>query len=55
MYKVIHYFEDLKDKNRPYNVGDTFPRRGLKVSQERLVELSSNKNKQKKALIKKVK
>lgn len=52
MYKVISYFTDLQDHNHPYNVGDIFPRNGLKVSEERLKELSSNKNKQNKPLIK---
>lgn len=54
-YKVIHYFTDLQDFNHPYKVGDTFPRLGLKVSEARLKELSSNKNKQKKPLIELVK
>lgn len=53
-YKVIHYFTDLQDFNHPYKVGDTFPRLGLKVSDKRLDELASNKNKQGKPLIKKV-
>ena len=52
-YKVIHYFTDLQDFNHPYKVGDTFPRLGLKVSNERLEELASNKNKQGKPLIEK--
>lgn len=50
-YKVIHYFTDLQDFNHPYHVGDTFPREGMKVSEKRLEELSTNKNKQKKPLI----
>ena len=54
-YKVIHYFTDLQDFNHPYKLGDTFPRLGLKVSEMRLKELSSNKNKQKKPLIELVK
>lgn len=53
-YKVIHYFTDLQDFNHPYKVGDTFPRLGLKVSNERLEELASDKNKQGKPLIEKV-
>ena len=52
MYKVIHYFTDLQDFNHPYNVGDIFPRSGVTVTLERLKELSSDKNKQKKPLIK---
>lgn len=51
-YEVIHYFTDLQDFNHPYNVGDTFPRVGMKVSSARLAELSSVDNKQKKPLIK---
>ena len=54
MYKVISYFTDLQDFNHPYKVGDTFPRLGLKVSNERLEELASSKNKQGKPLIEKV-
>ena len=53
-YKVIHYFTDLQDFNHPYKVGDDFPRLGLKVSNERLEELASSKNKQGKPLIEKV-
>lgn len=53
-YKVIHYFTDLQDSNHPYKVGDSFPRLGLKVSDKRLEELASNKNRQGKPLIKKV-
>lgn len=53
-YKVIHYFTDLQDFNHPYKVGEAFPRLGLKVSNERLEELASSKNKQGKPLIEKV-
>lgn len=52
MYKAIHFFTDLQDFNHPYNVGDIFPRDGLKVSKERLIELSGSNNKQGKPLIK---
>ncbi len=51
MYEVIHFFTDLQDDNYPYNAGDIFPHNGLKVSEERLKELSSNNNRQKKPLI----
>ena len=54
-YKVIHYFEDLKDFNHPYNVGDEFPHAGMKVSEERLKELSSKENRQGQPLIELVK
>lgn len=53
-YKVIHSFTDLQDFNHPYKVGDAFPRLGLKVSEERLKELASKNNKQKKPLIEEV-
>ena len=51
MYKVIEYFEDLKDNDRPYNVGDVYPAEGLSVSEKRLEELASNRNRRKKPLI----
>ena len=46
MYKVIKFFVDLQDNNQPYNIGDTYPRKGLNVSEERLAELASDNNKQ---------
>ena len=54
MYKVIKHFVDLKDKNRPYYVGDVFPREGNNVSAERLAELAGAENKQGVPLIEKV-
>lgn len=51
-YKVIHRFTDLQDFNHLYNVGDVFPRVGMKVSQSRIDELASSKNKLKTPLIK---
>ena len=50
-YKVIHRFTDLQDFNHLYNVGDAFPRIGMKVSQSRIDELASGKNKLKTPLI----
>lgn len=50
-YKVIHFFTDLQDFNHPYHVGDTFPRSGLWVSEERIKELSGSQNKRHKPLI----
>ena len=50
-YKVIHRFTDLQDFNHLYNVGDLFPRVGMKVSQSRIDELASGKNKLKTPLI----
>ena len=51
MYEVIHFFTDLQDFDHPYHVGEIFPRDGLKVTSDRLEELSTNKNRQGKALI----
>lgn len=51
MYKVIKHFTDLQDKNHPYYVGDDFPREGLKVTKERITELSSSNNKRREPLI----
>jgi len=50
-YKVLRYFTDLQDNDYAYNVGDTFPREGMTVSQARLDELSGPHNKQKRPLI----
>ena len=54
MYEVIEFFTDMQDFDHPYSVGDTFPRSGLKVSEDRLSELSSTNNRRKIQLIKKV-
>lgn len=45
MYKTIVRFTDLQDNGHRYNVGDVFPRIGQTVSESRLEELSTNKNK----------
>ena len=55
MYKVIKFFTDLQDNNHPYNVGDTFPRSGVSVSDERFAELAGSHNKQGVPLIELVK
>lgn len=44
MYRVIKSFRDLKDNNRLYSVGDTFPSNGVDVDAGRIAELSSDKN-----------
>lgn len=54
MYEVIRDFTDLQDNEYLYTVGDIFPRDGLEVSEERIKELSSSQNLQKRPLIKKV-
>lgn len=46
VYKVIKYFTDLQDKEYAYQVGDTYPREGLSPTDERIVELSTDKNRQ---------
>ena len=54
MYKVIAYFEDLKDGRHAYNVGDEYPRNGVEATKERIEELSTTQNRRKIPLIKKV-
>lgn len=51
MYKVLTYFEDLQDNGHPYHPGDEFPRNGLRVSMDRIAELSSDKNRRGSKLI----
>jgi hypothetical protein len=54
MYKVVKLFTDLQDNNHKYQVGDEYPRLGLKPSLARIRELSSDENRQKTILIKEV-
>ena len=51
MYRVIHFFTDLKDNSHPYNVGDKYPRKGVNPTTRRIEELSSKFNLQGKPLI----
>ena len=51
-YEVIHSFADLNDNKHKYETGDEFPRPGLEVSEDRIKELSSSRNKAKMILIK---
>lgn len=53
MYKVIRYFTDLQDDDYIYREGDTYPRKGLKPTADRINELASDKNKRGLPLIKK--
>lgn len=53
-YQVVKFFTDLHDENHPYNVGDSFPRAGVSVTEGRLAELAGNHNKQGVPLIVKV-
>lgn len=55
MHKVIKFFTDLQDNNHPYNVGDTFPRKGAAATAERIAELCGSENKQRCPLIEPVK
>ena len=43
-YKVIKTFQDAQDNLFVYHAGDEYPRKGMKVSEKRIEELSSNKN-----------
>lgn len=45
MFKVVKRFYDLKDNNHAYYEGDIYPHNKAKVSEKRIAELSSNKNK----------
>ena len=45
MFKVVKRFYDLKDNNHAYYEGDIYPHNKSKVSEKRIAELSSNKNK----------
>lgn len=54
MYKVIKYFTDLQDNKHPYNVGDTFPREGVEVTEDRIRELATTENRRNEPLIEEV-
>lgn len=54
MYKVILRFADLQDSSHVYEVGDVYPREGVKPSEERISELLGASNKIGAPLIKKV-
>lgn len=54
MYKVIKTFTDLQDDNHKYITGDTYPRDGVEVSEERIKELSTKKNRRGIILIEKI-
>lgn len=54
-YEVTNTFKDLQDNNKLYKKGQTFPRpTNKKNEEERILELLSSENRQKKQLIKKV-
>lgn len=54
MYKALTTFTDLQDNNYKYQAGDTFPRKGLKVSDARIKELLSDKNRRNKPVIEEI-
>jgi len=46
-YNVIRDFKDLKDKNKIYKRGDSYPKpANKKVSDERIKQLTTKNNKQ---------
>lgn len=54
MYKVIKFFTDLQDNKHPYNVGDTFPREGVEVTEDRIRELATTENRRNEPLIEEI-
>ena len=46
MFRVIKHFTDMQDNNFAYEIGDTFPRKGLNVLPSRIRELASDENRQ---------
>ena len=54
MFRVIKLFTDLQDDNYKYEVGDEYPRLGLKPSLARIKELSGSDNRQGTPLIEEV-
>lgn len=55
-YVVIKAFKDLQDKNKIYEVNDSYPSpANKKVSDERIAQLLGSKNKQNNPVIREVK
>ena len=54
MYTVLVDFADLEDNGHVYKAGDTFPRKGVEPSENRIKELSTVSNKRGEQLIKKM-
>lgn len=50
-YVVIDTFFDLEDQKHEYRTGDDYPRSGFSVSEDRLKELSTDRNRLHKPLI----
>ncbi|ELX9433112.1 hypothetical protein SLJ28_001731 [Staphylococcus pseudintermedius] len=54
-YEVLKTFKDLQDNDKLYEKGKTYPcPANKKVDEERILELSSSDNRQRKPLIKKI-
>lgn len=53
-YKAIENFKDLKDNGFIYKAGDTYPRKGKRVSKARIAELSGSENKRGRPVIEEV-
>ncbi|EKF8765324.1 hypothetical protein [Staphylococcus pseudintermedius] len=54
-YEVLKTFKDLQDNDKLYEKGKTYPRpANKKIDEERILELSSQDNRQKTPLIKKI-
>lgn len=53
-YKCIHAFTDLQDLNHVYNPGDKFPWDNKRISVDRIIELSTSRNKLGRPLIEKI-
>ena len=54
MFRVVKLFTDLQDNDYKYEVGDEYPRLGLKPSLARIKELSGSDNRQGTPLIEEV-
>lgn len=54
-YKCIHAFTDLQDLNHVYNPGDKFPWDNKRIGVDRIIELSTSRNKLGRPLIEKIK
>lgn len=54
MFKVLEMFTDLHDNNYKYEVGDEYPRLGLKPSLARINELCGAENRRGHAVIEEV-
>lgn len=54
-YKVINEFRDLEDRGYIYNQGDIYPRKGTEVSDKRIKEIISKRDRYQRVFIEEVK